>query len=46
VKARTALELGDYAAARPLLEKVLADARLARFHEDSKELLATIPAGR
>ena len=45
LKGRTALELGDYAAGRPLLEKVLEDERLARFHEDAKLLLAEIPEG-
>ncbi len=44
LRARTELELGNYAVAKPLLEAVLADERVARFHADAKELLATIPA--
>ena len=46
LKGRTALELGDYDEARPLLEAVLKDERLARFHEDAKLLLAETPDGR
>ncbi len=44
LRGRTELELGDFDTARATFETVLADERCAKWHDDTKQLIAEMPA--